>query len=199
MQGFLLALTLHESSNNALGDCNDARMVTNLGNSKCTWKLVCFEVIFKSLLQATSEGSFDKSTFIFCVCKSKYVISLWVFYLLDIYFIFTVVLWLNPCRQQRPPQLLAGRVRERTGRAKARKLMEQDTISLISEANLCVQAKQRNTFIHYSPLTGRCPATSRKVGPQHVLQLLGKRDAITTTSLLPFSEVLFLWLTSWAM
>lgn len=87
---------------------------------------------------------FSISTFIFCLCKSKYVASLWVFFLLHIYFIFTVVLWLKPSRQLRPTQLLTPcqqhEGENRKGKSKKTHQL-RDKTNLISEAKAVCASK----------------------------------------------------------
>jgi len=42
-----------------------------------------------------------------------------------------------------------------------------------------MQAKKNKDLIHYTPLSGRVSAFSRKAGLCHMLRLLGKTNAIT--------------------
>lgn len=103
-------------------------------------------MIFESLLQATSEG-----TLVLVLLSSVYVnlnmshLSEY-FFLLHIYFIFTVVLWLKTGRQLRPTQLLTPHQQHEgeNRKGKSEKTHElRDKNNLISEAKAVCASKTK--------------------------------------------------------
>ena len=82
----------------------------------------------------------------------------------------TMVTWSQQAANttQLLPYFPPGGMGEWIGRAKVRKLMDQDKDSLKGKAKLHMQAKQSKESIHHFPSADKCSTTSRKAGLHHM-------------------------------